>query len=174
MRSLSSRTILLLAAVLFSIGLFKLVDWTAEYLWFRALGYESVFLTIRMLKIGFFLLAFLSVLAYFWINFRIFASQTDLRAVTNVLTTQLTGRSAGPNTPFGSAGGPQLASHGSRAGTPAPLILVSVALALVFGLVFYGHWDTLLRFWWSQPFGEHDPILGRDIGFYMFEPCLSG
>ena len=68
----------ILGAGALAIVLFKLVDWAAEYLWFQALGYESVFWTLRELKIGFFLLAFIPALAYFWINVRIFDTRSDL------------------------------------------------------------------------------------------------
>ena len=70
MHGLSSRVKLILAAILLVIGLLKLVDWAAEYLWFEALGYDGVFWTIRGLKVAIFIAAFLLSLAYFWINFR--------------------------------------------------------------------------------------------------------
>ncbi len=46
-----------------------------------------------------------------------------------------------------------------------PASLVIGAFAGVFG---WGAWDTFLRFRHQQPFGEADPIFGRDIGFYFF------
>ena len=49
MYGLSSRVKFVLAAILFVIGLLKLVDWAAEYLWFEGLEYDSVFWTIRRL-----------------------------------------------------------------------------------------------------------------------------
>jgi len=92
----------LLVATVFGIGLLILADWTAEYLWFDALGYESVFLTIRVLKVLFFLVAFVGAFAYFLINFRIFASRSDLDAAMTALATQSTGRPTGPRTPLDS------------------------------------------------------------------------
>ncbi len=169
MLGLSSRAKVLLAAVLLGIGLFKLVDWAAEYLWFQALGYESVFWTIRGLKVGFFLLAFVPILFYFWINFRIFASRLDLRALTTALTTQLGGRPGGAHVHPVPTTNQQAGGQGSRTGTAGLLMFGAVALALIFGLVFYSQWDTLLRFWWSQAYGMADPIYGRDIGFYLFK-----
>jgi len=159
----------LLVATLFCIVLLILADWTAEYLWFDALRYESVFLKIRTLKVLLFLVTFVGAFAYFWINFRIFASRSDLVSVINALATQLTGRSAGPRTPPISQSLQQYTGGNLRAWAQSLLMVAAVMLALVFGLVFYNRWDTLLRFWRSQPYGEIDPIFGRDIGFYLFE-----
>ncbi len=75
-----------LAAV---IGLSKLVDWTAEYLWFQALGYESIFWRLRELKVGFFLAGFLPVFAYFWINVWIFGRHVNLSEFASALKSQL-------------------------------------------------------------------------------------
>ena len=52
---------------------------------------------------------------------------------------------------------------------PGPLILLALAIALAFGFIHYYHWDTLLLYWWAGPYGQTDPIYGRDIGFYLFE-----
>ncbi len=62
------------------IGLSILVDWTVEYLWLEALGYESIFWRLRELKVGFFLASFIPVFAYFWINVWIFCRRADLSA----------------------------------------------------------------------------------------------
>ena len=159
----------LLVATVFGIGLLILANWTAEYLWFDALGYESVFLTIRALKVLFFLVTFVGAFAYFWINFRIFASLSDLDAAITAMATQLTGRPAGPRTPLDSRSLQQYTGGNLRAWAQSLLMVAALVLALVFGLVFYNRWDTLLRFLWSQPYGEIDPIFGRDIGFYLFE-----
>jgi uncharacterized membrane protein (UPF0182 family) len=40
--------------------------------------------------------------------------------------------------------------------------------ALLIGLYAGGRWETWLYFWYGVPFGDADPILGRDIGFYVF------
>ena len=64
MHGLSSRVKFVLAAILFVIGLLKLVDWAAEYLWFEALGYDSVFWALRGLKVAIFIAAFLLSLAF--------------------------------------------------------------------------------------------------------------
>ena len=90
-----------------------------------------------------------------------FADYSDLDEVSTALTEHFTGR-------YARASSTGLSSnYGRRARTI--LVLAAIMLALVFGLIFYSQWDTLLRFWWSQPYGVLDPIFDRDIGFYLFE-----
>ena len=163
----------LVAAVLIVV-FFKAIDWMAEYLWFEALGYESVFWRIRALKVGMFLFAFGFVLLYLWINFRILPARLDWGTVGRNLTAQLAGKagkSAGAATAAARQARPSTAPS---LGKSARLLLLATAVALVFGFIFYSQWDTLLRFLWSQPYGKAEPIFGRDIGFYLFElPMLE-
>ncbi len=86
-RPLSSRAKAILIGLAVVIGLFIFVDWLAEYLWFEALAYESVFWRIRLLKAGLFLAALISVFLYFWVNFRIFAAFLDIRSLVSTLIT---------------------------------------------------------------------------------------
>ncbi len=144
----------LFVAIALVIGLFMLVDRAVEYLWLEALGYESVFWTIRPLQVGLFVSAFVLVLLYLWINIRILSLRVAIGAVTRALTQQIARRSGAVD---------------SDAGTPILLILVAIVIALVFGFVLGGSWDTLLRFHWSQAYGQVDPIYDRDFGFYLFE-----
>ena len=47
-------------------------------------------------------------------------------------------------------------------------------LAFVLALGFAGSWDDLVRFIYGGPFGQVDPLLGHDIGFYVFRlPLLE-
>ena len=50
-----------------------------------------------------------------------------------------------------------------------PLVLAAAAgVSVLFGVFASGHWQEWLFFFNGQPFGHVDPILGRDIGFYVF------
>ena len=155
-----------LAAIVGLVILFKLVDWIAEYLWFEALGLVSVFWTLRLLKTGLFLAAFVPVLAFFWINFRYIALRLDIAVVANTVVNQLAGRALPVNAyrPPGTAGGP-----GGKERTPDILILAALVIALLFALALSEQWETLLRYIWTLPFGETEPVFERDIGFYLFE-----
>lgn len=165
---LSSRAKAILIGLAVIISLFKFVDWLAEYLWFEALAYESIFWRIRLLKVGLFLAALISVFLYFWVNFRIFAAFLDIRSLVSRLITHAGFRPATADrikSNFEQNAGNQ--NLGKR--MPLALILFALAIALAFGIIHYNQWDTLLLYWWAGPYGQADPIYGRDIGFYLFE-----
>ena len=71
---------LLLAFAAAFIGLVLLADWAVELLWLDALGYESVFWTLRLLKVGFFLFAFIPLFLWFWIAGLRAATQAEAHA----------------------------------------------------------------------------------------------
>lgn len=49
------------------------------------------------------------------------------------------------------------------------VVLAGVVAALAAGAYASSQWDTWLFYRHATPFGQADPILGRDIGFYVFE-----
>jgi len=162
---LSSRAKAILIGLAVIISLFKFVDWLAEYLWFEALAYESVFWRIRLLKVGFFLAAFISIFLYFWVNFRIIAALLDIRSLVSKLTIFHLATADFIKSSSEQKSGSQIL--GNR--MPRALLLLALAIALAFGFIHYDQWDTLLLYWWAGPYGQADPIYGRDIGFYLFE-----
>ena len=58
---------------------------------------------------------------------------------------------------------PDFAILTERLTIPASLIIGGFI-----GMLAWRSWDLFLRYWYQQPFGEPDPIYGRDIGFYFF------
>ncbi len=165
MFGLSRRVTLLLVALLLGVIALIVAGWAAEYLWFSALGLESVFLTIRAIRVFLFATGFMVVFGFFWVNFRIYTSIVDMDAVVEAFTTQMSAQAAQRTTvPIGLD-----AIAGSKAKAQGTLTALAAVLALLFAFNLYGHWDTLLRYWWSQPAKDIDPIFGRDIGFYLFE-----
>jgi len=49
------------------------------------------------------------------------------------------------------------------------IMLVGVLLAIAMGIwPAFNHWDAILKFIHQVPFGQTDPIFGRDIGFFVF------
>ena len=138
-----------------------LVDWTAELLWFRALGYADVFWRLLFAEVAMFAIAFIPVFVYVLLNLLVLARLADLESL-------LRGQSPGGVSPSGvnpSKSG--AAQPNARRLTPL-LILGSAATAAIFGFMFSGEWDQFLRLVWSQNFGTSDPIYSRDIGFYLF------
>ena len=46
---------------------------------------------------------------------------------------------------------------------------VTALLALLVGVVAAADWRTVLQFIYRTPFGQTDPVFGRDIGYYVFQ-----
>ena len=139
---------------------FKLVDWTAELLWLRALGYEEVFWRIRLAKIAMFAIAFIPTFVYVLLNLQVLVR-------IGILPNLLRGSPAGTSQSWPKQLGTGMAGLGTHQLTSL-LVLVSAGTAAIFGFVFYGEWDQFLRLVWSQDFGISDPIYLRDVGFYLF------
>jgi uncharacterized protein len=58
--------------------LFKLVDWTAELLWFRALSYEEVFWRLLSAEVAMFAIAFIPAFIYVLLNLLVLARLAGL------------------------------------------------------------------------------------------------
>jgi uncharacterized protein len=137
-----------------AVGLLLVVPSAAAYytdwLWYRELGYERVFLRSLNAQGTVFAVTFAIAFVFLYGNFRI--ARTALRR---------------PLIVFGSArGGPPRGLEGSEVanwGRPAAVIL-----ALMFALSGAANWLGWLSFFNAAPFGERDPLFGRDIGFYIF------
>ena len=46
---------------------------------------------------------------------------------------------------------------------------VAAGLALLFGLFAWSQWQQWLLFRHAQPFGDVDPVLGKDLSFYVLQ-----
>ncbi len=49
------------------------------------------------------------------------------------------------------------------------LKIITIYQALVFGLVISGSWIRVLRYFYSVPFAQKDPLFQQDISFYVFQ-----
>ena len=147
------KNILLASAAILLVLFWWLISMYPDWLWFGRLGYSSVFWTTLLSKIGlglcillfFLLVAFLSILI---------ASRLSKKAGIIPLTIS----SDNPLSQTGLTGG---------AGT---LIIVGLILfiALIIAIKASSSWDVLLRYIHSKPFGLNDPILKKEVSFYVF------
>src|SRR5258705_6716018 len=139
-----------LAAVLLVVPL-TLVNWTAELLWFRSLGYEDIFWRLRLAKLTMFAAAFGLVFTYVLCNLHILGRLADLSSVLGS-SAQGVNLRTWPTQPGAKAAHPQ------RHQLTRPFILASVMAAAIFGLIYYSDWDRLVRFGWAQQFCTSDPL----------------
>ncbi|MBI4184485.1 MAG: UPF0182 family protein [Proteobacteria bacterium] len=139
------------------VALALLSAWVVEWLWFGELGYRQVFWRVRLAQFTLFTATFVSAFVYFRVNLGLLARQIV--------------------TPGSGLGGTVTEALRLWA-TPLRLKVLATALAaaaaLPFALAMAASWDALIRFESYVPFGEDDPILGHDIGFYVFRlPLLD-
>ncbi len=145
---------LLLAALgfVFAVGLLpSALELYVDWLWFEEVGYTQVFLRslyARLLVGG---AAFALALAAFGLNLYALPGaqrRRELRVMT---------------------------SRGLRVVSLDPLrfrplaYLAAAAAALLVGIWASGHWQTCLYYLYATSFGRLDPILGRDVGYFVFE-----
>jgi uncharacterized membrane protein (UPF0182 family) len=146
----STRGALILAALTLFFLLPSVAGFYTDWLWFKEVGYEPVFSKRISTSFSIGTVVFLIAFIVLWGNIT-FA----LAALTQ------------PYVMFGSSaqGQPVLFNRGQvrRVAT----IVASLA-ALVLALPASAQWLTLLQFTRAVPFGQQDPIFGRDISFYVF------
>jgi len=149
MKSPVRLALLLLAALAFLAGP-SLVRFYTDWLWFGEVGYRHVFLTMLQSQGTLFTLAF--VASALWLAFNL---STAVRAIGTLRPVFRTREGIELTLP----GGRQLRSIALGA---------AVLLAVLVGLFVAGQWEIWLAWRFGVPFGESDPILGRDVGFYVF------
>ena len=127
-----------------------LVRFYTDWLWFGEVGYQQVFLTMLRTQATLFAIAFVISAAWLAANLRMALSTVgDLRPV------------------FTTREGIEVPLPGRR-----QLGMIASAVAAVLGgviaLFASSQWETWLAWRNAVPFGEADPILGRDVAFYVF------
>ena len=150
------RPLLLAAVFLLVFVLPGAVTFYTDWLWFGETGYQSVY--GRMLYTQSLLVAAttLVALAILLVNLR--AALATIAARELVLMS--------PEGPV------SISLDRKRIQGPATALVAVVAL--MFGLRAGAGWQTWLMGWHAQPFGKADPILGYDVGFYVFRlPLLD-
>jgi uncharacterized membrane protein (UPF0182 family) len=121
-----------------------------DWLWFKELGYEQVFL--KSLSAQTLVAASSGLVAFALLAGNLMLAMRALRPRPIMIAT---------------AQGPQTVIMDPSRIRPLALGvagLVSLFIAVQAG----GQWETWLYFLNATPFGKTDPILGRDIGFYVF------
>jgi len=119
-----------------------------EWLWFGSLGFSSVYLTVLKTKV---LLFFIGAIVFF---------------VVLMASIVLAQRLSPKNGRTVIIGGEEVTIP--RRAINIVIILASAFLSLIFGSATSSQWDPVLRFLNASPFGQTDPIFGKDIDFYVF------
>ena len=128
----------------------SVVEYYTDWLWFRELGFEQVFLRTLNAQATVFGATFVAVFAFLGLNLRI--ARGALRRPHIVIARAHDGR---PIT----LQGDQLTVW---------MLPVAAVLSLLFGLSAASNWLSWLNFFNAVPFGDRDPLFGRDVAFYVF------
>jgi uncharacterized protein len=144
------RIALVLIVVLFFLAGPSLLRFYTDWLWFGEVGYQHVYLTMLRTQGTLFTTAFVIAVGWFLLNLRVaLASVGDLHPV---FTTREGIEVTLPS-------GKQLRGIATAAAT---------LLAMIIGLYAAGRWEVWLMWRHGVPFNVPDPILGRDVGFYVY------
>jgi uncharacterized protein len=133
-----------------------LVDW----LWFSSIGYEGVFWTIFTARTVLFLAVFAASTGAFWLSGGLalrFARRPAARPASAAFST---GPSQTPLLLIGYVS-PHVSGRLLVAGAAVVLGLLTASIELA-------NWEVVLRFLHQVPYGESEPVFGKDIGFYLF------
>lgn len=132
---------------------FLLLPWLATFItelyWYESLGFEAVFWRRFTARCQLFIAVLLPTFIIYLLNWRValrFGSG-KVSAASDVTAVRVSKNS---------------------------VLTAAIGLSLVSALGATGYWGIFLRFLNAVPFGETDPIFGRDIGFYVFSlPFLT-
>ena len=146
--------LIIIAAVVLIALLAVISGLLQKWLWMRELGYTGVFWTLLSVRCGLFCGAFVVALLYLWINLRL-ATRNGATFRAGKLTSESTVAT-------------RLTLQISPMMLRVVMAAIAAAAALIISFIFYGQWDTYLRFRYGGSFGLSDPLFGVDAGFYLF------
>jgi uncharacterized membrane protein (UPF0182 family) len=139
-----------------------LIDW----LWFSSIGYVGIFWTLFTTRALLFLAVFALSAGALWLS--------------GGLALRFAGKPAAwpLRTAFGRRGPQTTVELIGYAGSHAPWRILVAGAAVVLGLltasIELSNWDVVLGLLYQVPYGESDPVFGKDIGFYLFSlPAYS-
>jgi uncharacterized membrane protein (UPF0182 family) len=149
--------LVVIGVVLIVLGFFPfLAGRLADWLWYREIGFERVFLTKIVAQWALGIPTALVAFAVLYVSARIALRGATPRVVSPV--SQL-------------RPGDQMreAAHALLERGIGWLVLPATAvLSLFFALGAAGQWRTLLQAMYGTPFGVVDPVFARDVGYYVF------
>jgi uncharacterized protein len=155
--------IIAVAAPMVALGLVS--NLLVDALWFSSVGYFAVFRTILVAKTAIFLAVFVASGLAFWAS-----GALALRYARHQSPWLSIAFPQGLGT--GTGGGQSLpdlvASLVSRTAWSRLIIVAALTLAFLTAVGEFADWRLVLRFIDRVPYGETDPVFGRDIGFYLF------
>ncbi len=147
----TTRFFIIIAFFVVFVFLPTIIAFVTDWWWFSEVGHTQIFIKSLVAKIALFLSVGISAAVFLLINF--FLAIRSKISWTAILPVSLIG-----DRPI---------SLDNRLVKKLAIVL-SMVIALFFGLVAAANWQEVLRFISGTPFGKADPIFNKDIGFYLF------
>ena len=144
------RNIVLIGLALLFLGGPSLLRFYTDWLWFGEVGYQQVFSTIVRSEASLFTITFVISVVWLVVNLRLAVG--SFGEGRPIFTTQQGMEVALP-------GRQQLRTIASA---------IAMILAGLIGLYVSSQWETWVTWRKAASFGQQDPILGRDVSFYVF------
>jgi uncharacterized membrane protein (UPF0182 family) len=141
---------LLIGLFILVMGVPSIVEFYTDWLWFEELGYAHVFLRLISVKSTVWCAVFGVAFAFLYGNL-LFAFRVQTRREIVMVTTE----------------GPRAVVVDPQRLRPI-VIAASLIGALILAAIGASDWNQWLQFWNATPFGRPDPILGKDVAFYVF------
>jgi hypothetical protein len=141
---------LILVGIVLLFVLPSAVSYYTDWLWYGELGYQSVFMRTLNAQSLVFAATFAAVFLFLYFNLRL--ARRTLNRPQIVLGTGVDGRA--------------ITLEGRR--LAGLVVWASLAVALVVAWTAASDWLMWLSFFNAVPFGDKDPIFGRDVAFYVF------
>ncbi len=144
----------ILAAVVFVGSIFadKIIAFYIDWLWFESHGFSSVLWTMLVSQVGF---GLLTGVLFFLLTFGFLNRVLKKTSHLPILLSDQVRREV-PLLNF-------MASNLKLLIRGGPLVL-----AVMTGLVMAQQWEVILQYLNASPYGQVDPIFGKDISFYFF------
>lgn len=147
----------IVAAIFFAL---IIVPWLAsfftDWLWFKEIGFQTVFATSLIWRIGLFVVGGAVTFAYFYGNVRM------ARGAGTGFPVLFVNRGDGVNV--------DISRMFTKLFFPAAILL-----SFLTAVSLSGWWLTILKGMNGAPLGARDPLFNRDISFYLFRlPLISG
>jgi uncharacterized membrane protein (UPF0182 family) len=143
--------LLIILAVAVLLGLPSSAVFYTDWLWFREMHAEQVFLRTLNAEFAVFAVTFSVAFLFLYANFRI--ARGALRLPQVVFGAGADGRPIVVQT-----------RHVSRLAVP-----VSLVIAIILGYAASSDWLTYWNYLHAVPFGQADPLFHRDVAFYVFQ-----
>ena len=148
MRRLRVLWVVSLAFILFAL-LPTLTGPITDWLWFREVGFETVFATELVTKTLLFIVG--TLVAYFFITL---IARFATRGVSRA--------------PVLWRVSPDLPPVDVARSLSKAIVPVAAVFAFIFGTAAVGAWMKFLQFTHASSFGATDPVFGREVGYYVF------